>query len=254
MAFKYFISFATDLAANFGWNQFRIIPDIVSKHLCTAIRSHCAVQMESEQTLFPWTGHILFATNWAANFGCYWFRIMPDIVSKHLCTPIRSCCPVLLESEQTPFPWKGRRLGSAALNRIQFGTCSLFLCYIFTQRPMNDCKIEQSYRHCFGQQQLLANSIENFISHEKKKLLVGVVAAQYLQSIKTFLTVELSQYSKSGSTFSSSEPVAVSSNCSRIANVMCLCTPFQPTKAVPQLGPKSLAIDFAVKSFDCLLE
>ena len=43
--------------------------------------------------------------------------------------------------------------------------------------------------------------------HIKKKWLV---AARYLQSIKTFLTVEVSQYSKSGSTFSSSEPVAQS--------------------------------------------
>ena len=30
-AFKHFMSFATNLAANFGFNQFRIIPDIVSK-------------------------------------------------------------------------------------------------------------------------------------------------------------------------------------------------------------------------------
>ena len=44
---------------------------------------------------------------------------------------------------------------------------------------------------------LLADSIEKFISDEKKKRLVS---AQYLQSIKTFLTVELSQYHKSGST------------------------------------------------------
>ena len=64
---------------------------------------------------------------------------------------------------------------------------------------MNDCKIEWSDGRCFGWQQRLANSIENFISHEKR---CDIVAAWYLQSIKTFLTVELSQYSKSGSTFS----------------------------------------------------
>ena len=28
----------------------------------------------------------------------------------------------------------------------------LFLCHILTQRPMNDCKFEQSYGRCFGQQ------------------------------------------------------------------------------------------------------
>ena len=33
MAFKHRISFATDLAANFGCNRFRITPDIVSKLL-----------------------------------------------------------------------------------------------------------------------------------------------------------------------------------------------------------------------------
>ena len=37
MAFKHSISFATYLAANFGCNRFRIIPDIVSKLLRAAI-------------------------------------------------------------------------------------------------------------------------------------------------------------------------------------------------------------------------
>ena len=44
----------------------------------------------------------------------------------------------------------------------------MFLCHIFNQRPMTDKKIEPSYWRGFGRQQLLANSIENFISHEKK--------------------------------------------------------------------------------------
>ena len=82
----------------------------------------------------------------------------------------------------------------------------------------------------------------------------NVVTAQYLQSIKTFLTVELSQYRKSGSTFFSSEPVAARSDCRRLGNAVCLCSPVRPAQAVPERGPKSLAIDFAVKSFDCLLE
>ena len=37
MAFKHRISFATDLAANFGCYRFRIAPDIVSKILRAAI-------------------------------------------------------------------------------------------------------------------------------------------------------------------------------------------------------------------------
>ena len=44
----------------------------------------------------------------------------------------------------------------------------LFLCHIFTQRQMADRKIERSDGRCFGRQQLLANSTEIFISHEKK--------------------------------------------------------------------------------------
>ena len=49
----------------------------------------------------------------------------------------------------------------------------LFLRHTFTQEPMNDRKIEWSYGRCFGRQQLLADSIKNFISHENKKWLVG---------------------------------------------------------------------------------
>ena len=51
--------------------------------------------------------------------------------------------------------------------------------------------------------------------HMKKKVLI---AARYLQSmnLKTFLTLELSQYRKSGSMFSLSQPVAASSDCSRV--------------------------------------
>ena len=57
---------------------------------------------------------------------------------------------------------------------------------------MTDRKIELSSGRGFGLQQLLANSIEIFISHEKKQWLV---AALNLQSIKILLTLELSQYS-----------------------------------------------------------
>ena len=69
---------------------------------------------------------------------------------------------------------------------------ALFPCHNFSQRPTTDRKIEQSDWRCFGQQQILANSIEKFISHETR----------LLQSINTFSTLELSQYRKSGSTFS----------------------------------------------------
>ena len=75
-------------------------------------------------------------------------------------------------------------------------------------------------------------------SHMKKK-----------QSIKNFLTIKLSQYSKSGSMFSSREPVVASSDCCRLRKNLCLCLPILPALVVLERGPKSLAIDFAVKTF-----
>ena len=62
------------------------------------------------------------------------------------------------------------------------------------------------------------------------------------------------QYRNSSSTFSSSEPVVALSDCSRLGNALCLCLPILPAQPVLERCPKSLAIDFAVKSFDCLLE
>ena len=45
----------------------------------------------------------------------------------------------------------------------------LFLCHIFTQRPTTYRKIERSDGRGFGRQQLLADSIEIFISQEREK-------------------------------------------------------------------------------------
>ena len=133
MAFKHSISFATDLAANVDCNRFRITSDIVSKLLRATIWSSCAVLFESEQTPFPWTGSISFVTDFAANFDCNWFRIMPDIVSKLLCTAIWSSCAVLFKSEQMPFPRTGHQLRSAALHRIQLGTWGFVPMSYFSQ-------------------------------------------------------------------------------------------------------------------------
>ena len=52
MAFKYRISFASNLTANFGCNRLRITPDNVFKLLRAAILNRCAVRFESEQTPF----------------------------------------------------------------------------------------------------------------------------------------------------------------------------------------------------------
>ena len=39
-----------------------------------------------------------------------------------------------------------------------------------------------------------------------------------------------------------------------LGNALCLYPPNRPAQAVPERGPKILAIDFAVKTFDYLLE
>ena len=82
------------------------------------------------------------------------------------------------------------------------------------------------------------------ISMKKKWL----VAARNLQIIKTLLTLELSQYRESGSTFSSSEPVAARSDCHRLGNALCLCLPVCPAQAVPERDPKSSAFDLQSKT------
>ena len=234
------------------------MPDIVSKLLCAAIWSRCAVWFESEQMPFPRKGSISFATYFAANFGCDRFRIMPDIISKLLRATIWSrCAAVWFESEQTPFPWTGRRLRSAALHRIRFGTCGFVpMSYFYSGTRANEWSQDWAKQWAWLWQATTSGESGRFHGNswpfpKKKK---PVVTAQYLQSIKTFLTVELIQYSKSGSTFSSSESVAASSDCSRLGNKLCLCLPVWPAQAVPERGFKSLAIDIAVKSFDCLLE
>ena len=107
---------------------------------------------------------ISFVTDLAANFGCDRFRIMPDIISS-FCVPT-SEVTVLFDSNLSRRPFLGHVVDLDLL------LCTdLFLCHISTQRPMTDRKIERSDERGFGRQQLLgvlANSIENFISHEKK--------------------------------------------------------------------------------------
>ena len=71
----------------------------------------------------------------------------------------------------------------------------------------DDRKIESSNWRGFGRQELLANSIENFISHKKTVPRHGRKFTKHLK----FLTLN-------GST---SEPVAASSECSQFGNSLC---------------------------------
>ena len=95
----------------------------------------------------------------------------------------------------------------------------LFQCPIFAQIPMNDWKIESSNKSCIGLQQCLANSSENFISHEKTKLFM----AQNLQSIKTFLTLELTQCSKNGSIAQASLSLPAATSANLVTPCVCAC-------------------------------
>ena len=73
----------------------------------------------------------------------------------------------------------------------------------------------------------------NFISHEKEK---WHVTALYLQSIKTLLALELSQYRKSGSMFSSSEPAATAAD----SETPCVCArPSDPRKQSWRAAPRA---------------
>ena len=77
---------------------------------------------------------------------------------------------------------------------------------------MNDRNVEPSNEHDFGLPHVMAKSMKFHIQ---------------IHTIETFSKLELSQYGKSGSTFSQS--------CAKHC-------------------PKSLAINFSDKAFDCLLE
>ena len=84
-----------------------------------------------------------------------------------------------------------------------------------------------------------------------------VLTAQDFRSIqdKTFLTLEISQFRKSGSTFSSSDPdLTLPAATAAKWETQCLCWPVWTAQAVQERGPKSLAIDLASKTLDCFLE
>ena len=108
-----------------------------------------------------------FATDLAENFGCYRFRIMPDIVSKLCAQPYE--VTALFDSNLSRRPFLGQVVDTDPLLCTGFDSehVVLFLCHIFAQRRMNDRKIQRSDGRGFGRQQLLADSRE--ISFQMKK-------------------------------------------------------------------------------------
>ena len=82
-----------------------------------------------------------------------------------------------------------------------------------------------------------------FSFHMKKKV---TCCCPKFRSIKTLLTLELSQNCKSGSMVSSSKPVAAASDCCRLGDALSLCLPVRPAQTEQESCPKSLAVDFAL--------
>ena len=86
---------------------------------------------------------------------------------------------------------------------------------------------------------------QNFHFTWKNKVSFSCLKFTTWQSIKILLTLELSQYCKSGRMFSSSEPVAASSYCSRVCTdfeTPCVCArlsnpPKQSRRAAPRAWP-----------------
>ena len=92
---------------------------------------------------------------------------MPEIVSKLL----RAASEVaLLFDSNLSIPFLGQVVDLDLLLCTGFDLehAVLFLCHIFTQRPMNDRKIERNDGRGFGRQQLPADSNGSSISNEKK--------------------------------------------------------------------------------------
>ena len=145
---------------------------------------------------------------------------MPDIVSKLLHAAIWSSCAVQFESEQTPFPRIGHRLRSAALHRIRLGTWGFDpISYFYSET-------NEWFQHWAKQWAWLQSATTSCLFSRKfhftwKKI---IVAALHLERIKNFLTFELGQYRKSGSTCSSSKPVAASSDCHRLGKALFLAS------------------------------
>ena len=120
-------------------------------------------------------------TIWLSNIAFHlrpiWLQTLVVIDSESRLTSFPSFCAppsevaVLFNSNLSRLPFLGQVVDLDLLLCTGFDSehAVLFLCHIFTQRPMTDRKIERSDGRCFGRQQLLANSIEIFISHEKKK-------------------------------------------------------------------------------------
>ena len=130
----------------------------------------------------------------------------------------------------------------------------LFLCHIFTQRPKNDRKVERSDVCCLGQQQLLTNSIE-ISFHMKKKSDLSL--PEIYKALKPCWLLNWVSIARVEACFPQA-PAATAADletpcaCARPSDWLLLS---YPRKSCQQEScPKRLAVDFALWTFDYLLE
>ena len=120
-------------------------------------------------------------TTWLSNIAFHlqpiWLQTLVAIDSESRLTLFPSFCAPpsevagLFYSNLSRHPFLGQVVDLDLLLCTGFDSehAVLFLCHIFAQRRMTYGKIGRRDGHCFGLQQLLAYSMEIFISHEKKK-------------------------------------------------------------------------------------
>ena len=113
-------------------------------------------------------------SNIAIDLRLIWLQTLVAIDLESRQTLFPSFCVSPSKAAEPVFNWNLSRhhflpqvvnLDLLLCTRFDLEDAVLFLCHIFTQRPMTDRNIEQSNGHCFGQQHLLTNSIKIFISH-----------------------------------------------------------------------------------------
>ena len=113
-------------------------------------------------------------SRWLSNITFHlqsiWLQDLVVVDSESCQTSFPSVCvppSVQFESEQTPSCLTSRQLRSCTGFGSEF--TELFLCHIFTLRPINDRKIERSDARCFGRQQPLACALHRKFHLSLKK-------------------------------------------------------------------------------------
>ena len=102
---------------------------------------------------------------------------------------------------------------------------------------------------------MLIEQVIDLRNAKTENLNLGQVCDKFSwNTLKKSVVMVLIHYRKSHSIFSKSEPVLALSDCCRLGKAVCLFLPIPPAYAVQERGPKSLATDFAVQPFCCLLD